>query len=98
MLHALSSMHGLTICAADISCAFLYGRTKEQTFVIAGPKSGPDVEGKRLVIYKGLYGLRTSSAARFHEHLAAKLRSLAFKPSKGTTTSGSASNWTPKST
>jgi hypothetical protein len=50
-------------------------------FVIAGPEFGPDVTGKRLVIYKGLYGLQ-SSAACFHKHLTAKLRSLGFKPSK----------------
>jgi hypothetical protein len=74
-------MHDLTVCAADASCAFLYGQTKEQTFVIAGPEFGPDVSGKRLVIYKGIYGLQ-SSAAWFHEHFAAKLRSLGFKPSK----------------
>jgi hypothetical protein len=39
-------MNGLTVCAADISNAFLYGHTKEQMFVIAGPKFGPDVAGK----------------------------------------------------
>jgi hypothetical protein len=39
------------------------------------------VEGKRLVIDKGLYGLR-SSAARFHEHLASKLQAISFKPSR----------------
>ncbi len=78
---SLASLNGLTVCAADVSNAFLYGRTKEQTFVIAGPKFGPEVEGKRLVINKGLYGLR-SSAARFHEHLASKLRAIGFKPSR----------------
>ncbi len=52
------------ICAVDVSNAFLYGRTKEKTFMIAGPEFGPDMEGNRLVIDKGLYGLR-SSAARF---------------------------------
>jgi hypothetical protein len=77
---ALASMHGLTVRIADVSNAFLYGRTKEQTFVITGPKFGPNVEGKRLVIDKGLYGLR-SSAACFHEHLAAKLQAIGFKPS-----------------
>jgi hypothetical protein len=35
---ALSSMNGLTVCgAANVSNAFLYGRTKEQTFVILWP-------------------------------------------------------------
>jgi hypothetical protein len=75
---ALASANGLTVCAADVSNAFLYRQTKEQTYVIAGPKFGPGVEGKRLVIDKGLYGLR-SSAARFHEHLAAKLRSIVLE-------------------
>jgi hypothetical protein len=45
-------MNGLTVCAADVSNAFLYGRTKEQMFMIAGPKSGPDMAGKQLVIDK----------------------------------------------
>jgi hypothetical protein len=55
---ALASMNGFTVCAADVSNAFLYGRTKEQA----------------------LYGL-SISAAHFHEHLAAKLRVIGFKPS-----------------
>ena len=73
-------MNGLTACAADIGTAFLYGITKEKAYIIAGKEFGP-MQGKRLVIYKGLYGLR-SSAARFHEHLAANIRKLGFVPSK----------------
>ena len=34
-----------------------------------------------MIIDKGLYGLKSSSA-RFHEHLSAKLRSMGFRPSK----------------
>ena len=34
-----------------------------------------------MIIEGGLYGLNTS-AARFHEECAAKLRSMGFKPSK----------------
>ena len=37
--------------------------------------------GKRLIIDKALYGLKSSSA-RFHEHLSVKLRKLEFIPSK----------------
>jgi hypothetical protein len=54
---ALASMNGLSICAADVSNAFLYGKTKEKTYVIAGLEFGPEYAGKRLVIGKGLYGL-----------------------------------------
>ena len=34
-----------------------------------------------MIIDGGLYGLK-ASAARFHEHLASKLRKMGFKPSK----------------
>jgi hypothetical protein len=77
---AIGSMHALQVCAADIGNVFLYGKTKELVYVIAGPEFGTH-EGKTLIIDKGLYALR-SSAARFHEHLAAKLRSMGFRPSK----------------
>jgi hypothetical protein len=39
------------------------------------------LSGKRLIIDKALYGLKSSSA-RFHEHLSVKLRKLEFIPSK----------------
>ena len=74
----IAAMNDLDVCATDIGNAFLYGKTKEKVYVIAGPEFG-ELEGQRLVIDKGLYGLKTS-AARFHEHLATKLRRLGFKP------------------
>jgi hypothetical protein len=70
-------MHALQVCAADIGNAFLYEKTKELMYVIAGPEFG-EYEGQTLIIDKGLYGLRLS-VARFHEHLAAKLRSMHLK-------------------
>ena len=69
---ALAAMHDLDVCAADVGNAFLYGKTKEKVMIKAGPEFG-DYAGKTLIVDKGLYGLK-SSAARFHEHLAAKLR------------------------
>ena len=77
---ALASVHKLKACAADVGNAFLYGKTKELVAIKAGPEFG-DLAGKTLVIDKGLYGLK-SSAARFHEHLAAKLRRMGFKASR----------------
>eukprot|EP00978_Attheya_sp_CCMP212_P015199 scaffold39151_cov46-Attheya_sp.AAC.1 len=73
-------MNNLQVCVADVGNAFLYGKTREKVYVIAGPEFGDDA-GKRMIIDKGLYGLRTSGA-RFHEHLSAKLRTLGFVPSK----------------
>ena len=77
----LANMNDLLVCAGDIGNAFLYGKTREKVYVIAGPEFGPELEGKRLIIDKSLYGLK-SSAARFHEHLSVKLRKMGFRPSK----------------
>ena len=77
----LARMNGLQVCAGDVGNAFLYGKTREKLFVIAGPEFGPDIEEKRLIIDRSLYGLKTS-AARFHEHLSIRLRKMGFKPSK----------------
>jgi hypothetical protein len=76
----LAALNDLDVCAADIGNAFLYGKSREKAYVIAGREFGR-LAGKPLIIDKGLYGLRSSSA-RFHEHLSAKLRSMGYKPSK----------------
>ena len=76
----IAEMNKLNVCAADAGNAFLCGRTREKVCVIAGPEFGLD-EGKRMIVEKGLCGLRTSGA-RFHETLAAVLRNMGFKPSK----------------
>ena len=75
----LADMNGLQTCAADIGNAFLYGSNREKVYIVAGPEFG-DIAGEKLYIDKSLYGLRSASA-RFHEHLAAKLRKMNFAPS-----------------
>ena len=77
----IARMQGLLICAGDVGNAFLYATTKEKYYVIAGPEFGPELQGRKLRIHKSLYGLK-SSAARFHEHLSVKLKTLGFYPSK----------------
>ena len=49
--------------------------------MIAGPEFGPEVAGKRMIIDKSLYGLKTSSA-RFHKHLSEKIKLMGYLPSK----------------
>jgi hypothetical protein len=80
LVFALASMHNLDVCAADVGNAFIYGKTKEKVTIKAGPEFGGNA-GKMLTVNKGLYGLK-SSAARFHEHLAAKLWKMGFQPSR----------------
>ena len=74
-------MNDLEVCAGDVGNAFLNGRTKENVYFRAGPEFGPKLQGKRLVAYKAIYGLKSSSA-RFHKHFSVSLRKLGFKPSK----------------
>jgi hypothetical protein len=78
---SLAAMQGLDVCAADIATAFLYGKTREKVYIIAGPEFGPELEGRKLIVDGGLYGLRTS-AARYHERCSAVLRKLGFRPTK----------------
>jgi Reverse transcriptase (RNA-dependent DNA polymerase) len=72
---------GLSCCVCGIENAFLYGKTKEKVFIIAGPEFGTALCGQNLIINMSLYGLKTS-AARFHEHLAESLCSMGFKKTK----------------
>jgi hypothetical protein len=77
----LSRLNGLSVCAGDIGNAYLNARTREKVYIVAGPEFGPKYEGKRLIIYKALYGLKTSSR-RYAEHCSAKLRSMGYRPSR----------------
>jgi Reverse transcriptase (RNA-dependent DNA polymerase) len=77
---AVAAINGLLCYAGDVGNAFLYAYTSEKCYIIAGVEFG-ELAGIPLIIDKGLYGLRTSSA-RFHEHLASTLRDLGFTPSR----------------
>jgi hypothetical protein len=76
----IAEMNGLQVYAADISSAYLHSKTRKLCYIIAGPEFG-ELAGGKLVIDKGLYGLKTSGA-RFHEHLATRLRRMGYTPSK----------------
>jgi len=76
----LSELNGLETWSTDIGNAYLEAETKELVYIIAGPEFG-NLEGHTLVIFKALYGLR-SSGARWHERFADCLREMGFTPSK----------------
>ena len=52
--------------------------TKEKVYFIAVSEFGK-LEGCKMIIFKALYGLR-SSGARFHERFADTLRDMGYKP------------------
>ena len=77
----LARLNNLLVCAGDVSQAFLYGKTREKVYIIGGDEFPEHMRGKRLIIDKALYGLKSSSA-RFHEHSSEKLRIMGFRPTK----------------
>ena len=76
----LGELNGLDIWSTDIGNAYLEAETKENVYIIGGPEFG-ELEGHTLVIFKALYGLR-SSGLRWHERFADTLRDMHFFPSK----------------
>ena len=59
----IAARNNLQVCAADISTAFLYGKTREKVYIIAGEEFGEDSR-KIMIIEGGCYGRKTI-AARF---------------------------------
>lgn len=71
----------LEIWATDVGNAYLEAMTKEKVYIIAGPEFGPKLEGHVLLIFKALYGLR-SSGKQWHERFSDCLRAEGFAPCK----------------
>ena len=74
----LGELNGLSAMVGDVGNAYLEAETKEKVFFIAGPEFG-DLQGHTMIIFKALYGLR-SSGARYHEVMATTLHDMSFHP------------------
>lgn len=74
LMFLIAAMNDLDILAADISNAYLNAKPREKCFFYAGEEFGPRLKGKRVVIVRALYGLK-SSAAAFRAHVVETLRS-----------------------
>jgi hypothetical protein len=72
----LAELNQLDTWATDIGNAYLEAVTSEKLYIVAGQEFGP-LSGHFLIIYKALYGLRTSGL-RWHDRFADVLRSLGF--------------------
>ena len=76
----LAKLNNLEVWGADIGNAYLEAKTKEKLYVAAGPEF-EELEGHILVIYKALYGLKSSgigSAQRIHDIML----DMGFSPCK----------------
>lgn len=76
----LSVLNDLILWGGDVGSAYLEALTKEKVCFIAG-KEFKELCGHTLLIFKALYGLRTSGL-RWHERFADILRNMGFFPSK----------------
>ena len=74
----LAALNDLEVKVADIQNAYITAPCAEKIWTILGKKFGAD-EGKRALIVRSLYGLRSSGAA-FRNHLADCMKHLGFKP------------------
>jgi len=77
----LAALNDLDVKSADIENAYLTAPASEKIWTTCGPEFGPDA-GKKAIIVRAHYGLR-SAGASFRNHLAACMKhSLGWQPCK----------------
>jgi Reverse transcriptase (RNA-dependent DNA polymerase) len=76
----LAELNALEVWGADIGNAYLETMTKEKVYIVSGPEFGV-LAGHALLIFKALYGLR-SSGLSWHQQFADVLRVMGFTQSK----------------
>ena len=77
----LAALNDLDVLSCDIQNAYLAAPNKEKVWTMFTDQLGPEYTGKKAIIAKALYGLR-SSGRSFRDFLAMNLRELGFVSSK----------------
>ena len=73
----LAALNDLDVKVGDVLNAYITAPVTEKIWTVLGPEFGNDA-GKRAVIVRALYGLKSAGAA-FRAHLAACMREIGFK-------------------
>jgi Reverse transcriptase (RNA-dependent DNA polymerase). len=76
----IAALNDLKVLACDIQNAYLTAPCREKIWTIAGPEFGPEDKGKKMLVVRALYGLKSSGAA-FRSFLAETLHDMGFSPS-----------------
>ena len=76
----ISELNDMTVHSTDIGNAYLTSKTNKKVYIKAGPGFG-ELEEHLLVVYKALYGLR-SSGKQVEDYIADYLKSLGFFQSR----------------
>jgi hypothetical protein len=74
-------LNGLKVLSSDIQNAYLTAPTKEKIWTTCGPEFGGEDCGKRAIVVRALYGLKSSGAC-FRNHLAQLMKDLGFTSCK----------------
>ena len=77
----LAALNGLDILAGDIQNAYLTAPPGEKIWVRCGPEFGSEDKGKRALVCRALYGLKSSGAA-YRNHFADALVELGWTSCK----------------
>ena len=78
----IAALNDLDVFAADIQNAYLTSPCEEKIWTTLGPEFGPHRQGKKAIVVRALYGLKSAGAA-FRNHLASCLGHLGFTSSRG---------------
>jgi Reverse transcriptase (RNA-dependent DNA polymerase) len=77
----IAALNDLSILAADIQNAYLTSPCQEKIYTILSPEFGPNRQGRKALVVRVLYGLKSAGAA-FRNHLASCLGHLGFTSSR----------------
>ena len=78
---AIAALNNLQAKAGDVINAYVTAPCSEKMWTVLGKEFGAD-QGKKAIIVRALYGLKSSDAA-FHAHLADCTRSIGYTPCRG---------------
>ena len=73
----VAALNNLRVMTADIQNAYLNSPCDEKIWTILGPEWGPDQEGKKAIIVRALYRLK-SAGASFRAHLAGCMNNIGY--------------------
>ena len=73
----LAALNDLDVLSCDIQNAYLAAPNKEKVWTKFSDQLGPEYEGRKAIIAKAFYGLR-SCGRSFRDYLALNLRELGF--------------------
>ena len=75
----IAALNDLEVKMGNSMNAYITAPVTEEIWTVLGPEFGPELEGKKAIIIRSLYGLKFSGTA-FRNHLAGYMYHLGFKP------------------